>query len=72
MTLLVTGYASKKELKAAVGQKLIYVETSMFGKEFKADGKFAVAHRPSLGHKSDGREFFAEVTTENGLISKVV
>lgn len=71
MTLLVTAYASKKELKAAVGQPLRYIETSMFGEEYKADGEFSVAHRPALGHNRSGREFFARVTMKNGLISKV-
>lgn len=71
MTLLVTGYASKKELKAAVGEKLKYIETSMFGEEYKADGSFLVAHLPALGHNRDGREFFAIVTMKNGLIAKV-
>ena len=71
MTLLVTGYASKKELKAAVGQPLKYIETSTFGEEYKADGSFSVAHRPALGHNRNGREFFARVTMKGGKISKV-
>jgi hypothetical protein len=71
MTMLVN-YKSKKALKAAVGQKLIYRETSMFGEEFKADGTFAVAYRPSIWkHANGGREFFAQVTMSNGLIAKV-
>lgn len=72
--LIVTGYKSKKELKKAIGSKLQYRETSFFGLEFKENGKFVVAHRPSIaqmGHESSGREFFAEVTTKDGLIDKV-
>ena len=46
MTMLVTGYSSKKELKASVGKPLAYEETSMFGPEYKSTGSFVVAHRP--------------------------
>jgi hypothetical protein len=70
MTMLVTGYPSKKELKAAIGKPLRYRETSMFGEEFKADGSFTVAHRPSVTGLP-GREFFARVTMKGGLIAKV-
>jgi hypothetical protein len=70
MTMLVTGYKSKKELKESVGQPLVYRETSMFGPEYKADGKFVVAHRPAITGLP-GREFFAQVTMRDGLISKV-
>ena len=70
MTLLVTGYTSKKELKACVGKALAYRETSVFGPEYKSSGTFAVAHRPALT-KFPGREFFATVTMKNDLIEKV-
>ena len=70
MTLLVTGYASKKELKAAIGKPLVYQETSMFGPEYKSDGRLTVAHRPLITRKP-GREFFANVTMVGGLIAKV-
>ena len=43
MTMLVTGYKSKKELKAAIGSQLQYEETSMFGPEYKSTGSFVVA-----------------------------
>lgn len=68
MTLVVV-YKTKKDLKAAVGQELHYIETSMFGNEYKADGRFTVANRPHITHM--GREFFAEVTMEKGRIKKV-
>ena len=44
MTMLVTGYTSKKELKASIGETLSYEETSMFGPEYKSTGSFVVAH----------------------------
>jgi hypothetical protein len=71
--MLVTGYRSKKDLKAAVGKPLIYAETSVFGPEYKANGSFTVAHRPSLPQcaRVGGREFFAQVTMKDGLIVKV-
>lgn len=71
MTLLVTGYASKKELKASLGQSLKFRETSCFGPEYKDNGSFVVAHRPALGLNPKGREFFAEVEMKDGLIKSV-
>ena len=68
--MLLTGYQSKKDLKAAIGKPLCYRETSMFGNEFKADGKFCAAHRPAIT-RLPGREFFAEITMANGVIAKV-
>jgi hypothetical protein len=62
-------YPSKKELKASVGQPLKYRETSFFGEEYRENGKFCVANRPSM--TGIGKEFFAEVTMVNGLIRKV-
>ena len=70
MTMLVTGYTSKKELKASVGEPLQYEETSMFGPEYKSTGSFVVAHRPLVtGLK--GREFFAKVTMQDDRIAAV-
>lgn len=59
-------YSTKKELKASVGKPLHYVETSMFGQEYKADGTFCV-----VGPSPDKRVWFAEVTMKDGLIAKV-
>lgn len=67
MTILVKDYATKKDLKAAKGQPLKYVETSFF--EYTPDGKLTVARRPHLA--GGGREWFAIVTMKNGLIHKV-
>ena len=70
MTMLVTGYKSKKELKAAIGSQLQYEETSMFGPEYKSTGSFVVAHCP-LVTGLPGREFFAKVTMEDDRIVAV-
>ena len=69
MTMLAL-YPSKKALKEAVGQPLRYEETSMFGAEYKPDGKIVVAGRPHLSSLCK-REFFAEVIMANGKIAKV-
>ena len=67
--MLVFNYPSKKELKARIGEPLDYIETSLFGEEYRRDGKLVGANRPHITKK--GREFFAEVTMRNGLIAKV-
>ena len=68
MTLIAV-YPSKKSLQAAIGQPLEYIETSMFGEEYRADGNLVVANRPHITRI--GREFFAQVKMVGGLISKV-
>jgi len=68
MTLVVK-YPSKKVLKENVGNRLRYIETSMFGPEYKSNGMLVVANRPHI--TGQGREFFAQVTMENDLIVKV-
>lgn len=67
--MIVFNYNSKKDLKACIGQQLNYIETSMFGAEYVADGYMVGANRPHITGK--GREFFAEVTMSEGLIAKV-
>lgn len=64
--LAARGYKTKKELKAAIGQPLKYTETSMFGPEYKSNGKFAV-----VGPSAYERKWYAEVTVTNGVITKV-
>lgn len=67
--MIIFNYPSKKELKANIGQPLNYIETSMFGAEYTPNGKMTGANRPHITHQ--GREFFAQVTMVDGLISKV-
>lgn len=59
-------YPTKKALKNAIGQPLRYVETSMFGEEYRENGKFCV-----VGPSPYKRTWFAEVTMKDGLIEKV-
>lgn len=64
--MLVVKYNTKKELKESIGQRLKYVETSVFGPEYRRTGFLTVAGRPHItGMK---REFFAVIEMENGLI----
>lgn len=67
--MIVFNYKSKKELKENVGQRLDYIETSMFGNEYVSDGYMVGANRPHI--TGQGREFFAEVTMKDNLIVKV-
>ena len=46
--MLVFKYASKKDLKASVGQRLKYIETSIFGNEYVSTGKIVGANRPQI------------------------
>lgn len=67
--MIIFNYSSKKELKERVGQRLNYIETSMFGPEYTPDGVLTGANRPHITGK--GREFFANVTMQDGLIKAV-
>jgi len=67
--MLVFNYESKKALKESIGKPLRYIETSMFGPEYRDNGILTGANRPHITGK--GREFFANVTMANGLIVSV-
>lgn len=64
--LAVYGYRTKKELKAAIGERLKSVETSAFAPEYKDDGRLTV-----VGPSAYERRWYAIVTMRNGLIEKV-
>jgi len=67
--MIVFNYKSKKELKENIGQHLKYIETSIFGDEYLRDGQLTGANRPHI--TGIGREFFAQVTMQNGFIKSV-
>lgn len=71
--MLILNYASKKDLKAAIGQPLNAIDPSPFGKDLKADGKVFGSNRPSINTAipKGSREFFAEITMAAGKIAKV-
>lgn len=60
-------YPSKKVLKTQIGQRLKFIETSMFGPEYKSTGTFCVVGPCPYTN----RKWYAEVTMENDLIKKV-
>ena len=64
--MLAANYKTKKALKENIGKGLLYTETSMFGAEYKANGKFCV-----VGPSPYERRWYAEITMDNGLIKKV-
>jgi hypothetical protein len=59
-------YKTKKELKAAVGQPLKYQETSVFGPEYRPNGKLTV-----VGPSPYVRKWYATVDMRDGKIAKV-
>ena len=67
--MIVLKYVSKKALKESIGKPLRYIETSLFGPEYKATGSITGANRPHI--TGLGREFFATVTIVDGLIQGV-
>lgn len=67
--MLVFDYPSKKVLKESIGKPLRYIETSLFGPEYRENGVLTGANRPHITGK--GREFFANVTMANGVIQSV-
>lgn len=64
--MIIFNYPSKKELKANIGKRLSYIETSIFGNEYIPNGELTGANRPHITGK--GREFFATVTLKDNLI----
>ena len=67
--MMILNYESKKVLRESIGKSLNYTETSVFGNEYLPDGSFCGCNRPHLtGYK---REFFANVTMQDGMISVV-
>lgn len=66
---LIANYPSKKNCKEHVGKPLDYIETSMFGAEYKENGMLTVCNRPHITH--NGREWFGQIVMENGLIKSV-
>jgi len=64
--MIIFNYPSKKVLKENIGQPLEYIETSLFGPEYVRNGTMFGSNRPHI--TGQGREFFAKVTMEDGLI----
>jgi hypothetical protein len=67
--MIIFNYPSKKALKENIGSQLNFIETSLFGEEYRRDGVLTGANRPHI--TGQGREFFANVTMKDGLIHSV-
>lgn len=67
MTLAVApnSYRTKAQLKAAIGLRLKYEETSIFGPEYPASGNGTVL---VVGPSKDERKWFASVTLRDHWI----
>jgi hypothetical protein len=59
-------YPTKKALKESIGESLRYVETSMFGPEYKSNGTFVV-----VGPSPYQRKWYAQVTMADDKIKSV-
>jgi hypothetical protein len=66
---LIANYPTKKDCKAAIGKPLRYIETSLFGEEYKPDSVLVVVNRPHITGR--GREWLGQVTMERGYIKSV-
>lgn len=64
--MLAASYPTKKALKEALGQRLKYVETGMFGAEYRPDGCLTV-----VGPSPTVRKWYAQVEMAEGKIVKV-
>jgi len=63
----ISGFKTKKELKAALGTTARFIETSYFGPEFKGAGAYTV-----VGPDPYKRVWYATVTVNDaGIIRKV-
>jgi len=62
----ISGHKTKKSLKSAVGHAPRFIETSMFGPEFKGDGDYCV-----VGPDPYIRKWYATITVKGGMIAKV-
>lgn len=65
--MLGASYPTKKVLKESIGKPLKYVETSLFGPEYRDNGKFSVVGPCPYTN----RKWYAEVTMSGGKIAKV-
>ena len=74
--MMILNYKSKKDLKANIGKALDYTETSLFGEEYLSNGTFIGCNRPYSPEypkfsQRKGREYFANVTITNDIITGV-
>ena len=63
----VSGYKTKRDLKNSIGKELRYVETSMFGTQYKPNGVNTVVGPCAY----TSRKWYAQVTMKDDKIVKV-
>lgn len=61
-------YPTKKALREAIGSRLRYQETSIFGKEYPPEGTGKVT---CVGPSPYRRKWYAEITLTAHIITKV-
>ena len=61
------GAETKKELRTQIGQEPSFIETSIFGCEYKGDGSYTVVGPDPYKN----RKWFATVEVKGGKIVKV-
>ena len=61
------GFQTKRELKEAVGKRPKFIETSVFGAEYKGAGTYVVVGPDPYR----SRKWYAEITVADGVIAKV-
>jgi len=64
--MLAVLYPTNKAMREAVGKPLHYQETSLFGPEYRDNGKLVF-----VGPSAHNRKFYGAVTMKNGLIASV-
>ena len=62
--MLHANYKHKKDLKASVGKRLRFTETSIFGAEYRSTGRLTVAN--------PAHTWFAKVDMKDDVIVKVL
>lgn len=64
--MLAASYPTKKAMREAKGMPLRYIETSIFGPEYKGDGTYVV-----VGPSPYNRQWYGEVTIKGSVIHSV-
>lgn len=65
---MIANYPTKKICKESIGKRLNYIETSVFGTEYKDNGVLTVAHRPYITGR--GKEWFGQIVMKDGRLAK--
>jgi len=64
--MLAASYPTKKAMREAKGTPLLYIETSIFGPDYKGDGNYVV-----VGPSPYNRKWYGQVVVKGGVIHSV-